>query len=416
MKRVAAVTAIILVTLAVIAILWQLHAVALIFLLSLAISATLSGPIDWLTDHKWRRGIAIGTVYVGVFGFLLLLVGAAIYFVAQELDPLVQDLVVVYGNLQSTLLGLSSSRTAWIGRLPTTAQVVSWWAGGETLLAIQNVAGALTTLGSRVGELVLSIFLSIYWTADRNRFERLWFSLLAAEQRIRTRRLWRKLETDVGAYLRSEIIQTVLAILVFAAGYALLGVKYPYTMAVLAGVLWLVPLLGSVLALLAVLMIGVLSQPIVLAAAVVYTIVVLAVLEFYMQRRLYTQSRYWGVLLIVIMLAAADAFGFVGLLLAAPIALAIQIGINAFLNSSPQTAPPVQINELELMQKRLAEVRAKVEQDDAPADPRLASLVQRLEALIAEIQGEDIPIEQNMDTHETVLAGKLPMDLAENHV
>ena len=113
MKRIALLTAVILLTFSLAAVAWQLHAVVLIFLLSLAIAATLGQPIESLVSRGWRRGVAIGTVYVVAFGSLFALVAVAGYFVVIELDPLVQDLVRVYGNVQSMLLGLASPRTAW---------------------------------------------------------------------------------------------------------------------------------------------------------------------------------------------------------------------------------------------------------------------------------------------------------------
>jgi predicted PurR-regulated permease PerM len=421
MKRVALLTAVVLLTIALIAVVWQLHAVVLIFLLSLVIAATLGHPIESLASGGWRRGVAIATVYVLAFGFGLALIVAAGYFVVLELDPLVQDLMRVYGNVQNTLLGLASPRTAWVGRLPSTDQIARWWAGDEAAVAMANVATLLTHTGRMATEFMLSVFLSLYWTADRNRFERLWFSLLPAEQRIRTRMVWRKLEADVGAYLRSEAVQTVLAILIFAVGYNLQGIKYPYTLALLAGVLWLVPLLGGILAILPVLVIGYLSGPVTAIIATAFTIVVLLLLEFYVQRRLYTAGRYWGVLLIVIMLAAVDAFGFVGLLLSAPIALAAQIAINEYLSTATSVAisAPVATGDLAALQKRLDEVRrriqSKVQAGEQP-NPRLVNLVERLETLIAEVEQTGISAETKTGEHETVVAGKFPMDFVQNNI
>jgi predicted PurR-regulated permease PerM len=425
MKRIALLTAVILLTVTLIATVWQLHGVVLIFLLSLAIAATLGHPIEALAGRGWRRGLAIGTVYVLIFGPILLLLVAAGYFMARELDPLVQDLVRMYGNVQNALLGLANPRTAWVERLPTTDQIARLWAGEEATVVLANVATFLTHTGRLVTEFALSIFLSLYWTADRNRFERLWFSLLPAEQRIRTRMVWRKLETDVGAYLRSEILQTVLAVLIFAVGYSLLGIKYPFTLAVLAGVLWLAPLLGGILAVVPVVLIGLMTGPITAAAATAFTIVVLLLLEFYLQRRLYTEGRYWGVLLILIMLATVDEFGFVGLLLAAPIALAVQIAINEYLNTATSvaaTVPVVVTGDLPALQKRLDDVRqrvqSKVEVGEQPS-PRLLNLIERLETLIADVQtleNAGVPIPKKTDEHETVVAGKLPMDLAQNNI
>ena len=416
MKRVALFATIILLTLTLLVIVWQLHGVVLVFLLSLAISATLGQPIEWLAGRGWRRGWAIGAVYLAAFGSLAVVFGIVGYFALQELDPLVQNLVRVYGNAQNALLGLANPRTAWVGRLPSTDQIARWWAGEESLAAMQNVATVLSHSGRLVGEFVLSIFLSLYWTADRNRFERLWFSLLAAEQRIRTRKVWRKLEGDVGAYLRSEIVQTVLAVILFAVGYSLIGIQYPYTLALLAGLLWLAPLLGGILATLPVVIIGLLNGPMVAGIALAYTILVLFVLEFYVQKRLYTEGRYWGVLLVVVMLAAVDAFGFVGLLLSAPIALALQIGINELLNSPAAQTAPLPVGDLDALQNRLEEVRSRIQREGDQPNPRLISLVERLETLISEVESTGVRIDSGAAEHETVVAGKLPMDFAKNNV
>ena len=78
---------------------------------------------------------------------LLALLAAAGYFVVFELDPLVQDLVRVYGSVQSTLLGFANPRTAWVGRLPSTDQIARWWAGDEAAVAMNNVATLLTHTG-----------------------------------------------------------------------------------------------------------------------------------------------------------------------------------------------------------------------------------------------------------------------------
>jgi hypothetical protein len=144
-------------------------------------------------------------------------------------------------------------------------------------------------------------------------------------------------------------------------------------------------------------------------------------LEFYVQRRLYKAGGYWGVLLIIIMLAAVDAFGFVGLLLSAPIALALQIAINEYLNTANSVAvvAPVVAGDMAALQKRLEDVRrrvhSKVEAGEAP-NPRLVSLLERLETLIADMEQAGIRVETKTGEHETVVAGKLPMDLAQNNI
>lgn len=415
MKRIALLAAIILLTITLVAVVWQLHSVLLILVLSLAIAAMLGQPVETLVQNGWKRSLAIAAVYLSGFGLLIAVSAGVVYFMAQEIDPLMQDLVRVYGAVQAMLVGLANPGTAWAARLPSTAELARWWAVDQGAVILQQTTEFLQHAGQSVTEFVLSIFLSLYWTVDRNRFERLWFSLLSAETRTRTRRVWRRLESDVGAYMRSEILQTIVAIVVFAAGYMLLGIKYPVTLAVIAGVAWLVPLLGGVLALLPVVIIGLLTGPVTAALASAYTVVVLVVLEFYVQPKFYVGGRYWGVLLVVIMLAMADAFGLLGLILAPPIALAVQIALDEILNTQAPAAVSVQSMDLVALRRRLDEVRARIDQEGPNASPRLLNLVQRLETLIADIEKSGVSVEATRSQNEPVMAGKLPLDLAENH-
>jgi hypothetical protein len=116
-----------------------------------------------------------------------------------------------------------------------------------------------------------------------------------------------------------------------------------------------------------------------------------------------------------------DAFGFVGLLLSAPIALAVQIAINEYLNTagSVTAATPVVTGDLSALHKRLDEVRARIQAKvDAgePPSPRLVNLVERLETLIADVEHAGVSAATKTGEHETVVAGKLPMDFAQNNI
>ena len=62
-------------------------------------------------------------------------------------------------------------------------------------------------------------------------FERLWLSLLPSGQRKQARGILRTIEQDLGAYIRSEVIQSLLAGLLLSLGYWLLGSPYPTLLA-----------------------------------------------------------------------------------------------------------------------------------------------------------------------------------------
>lgn len=81
-------------------------------------------------------------------------------------------------------------------------------------------------------------------------------SLLAVGQRNQARRIWQAIESGAGAYLRSEIVQSFVGIVLLYIGYQLIGLPYPSLLALLGGMAWLVPLVGVLLTAIPVLAVG----------------------------------------------------------------------------------------------------------------------------------------------------------------
>jgi predicted PurR-regulated permease PerM len=417
MRRLVLLTIVILLTFTLVVIAWRLNRVLLVFLASLAVAATLNAPVEWLVQRGFSRTLAILTTYAAIILLLFGLLAAIFIPIAAEVDPLAQALVGVYGTIQNNLAGLANPRTAWVSRLPTAEQIALSLAGGQTAAVLSTLLGATQNMGRLLSELAIAVVLAIYWTADGNRFERLWLSILPADLRMRARRVWRRLETDVGAHIRSEFLQTIAAVALFAGGYLGLGIGYPFTLALAAGLLWLVPLLGGFLAVLAVIAVGLLAGPAEAVLGAAYTIVVLAVLEFIVQRRIYRGGRYWGMLLILMMLALIDALGPIGLILAPPIALAVQIMLDEVLNTPTPAPAPVPVVDIAALRTRLEEVRARVGQGENRPSPRLVNLVDRLDNLVIEVESTGAYEEAIQSSHETtVYQQNVAVGLAKEHI
>jgi predicted PurR-regulated permease PerM len=211
MRQLAVLTVIILLTLLLASVAWQLRSVVLMFVFALAIAAALDEPSDLLVERNWPRPLAILAVYGAVFGGLVVLVLAVVLPAAREVDPMVQDLLIQYSSLQGGILEMSEARPRFLSRLPTTEQLAAWLASEDGGGMAQTAVTVTRYLGNGLGQAALAVVIAIYWTADQSRFERLWLSLLPPGQRVRARTLLRTLEKDVGAYIRSEFLQSISA-------------------------------------------------------------------------------------------------------------------------------------------------------------------------------------------------------------
>lgn len=384
MKHLALTITTTLATLAVILIIWQLRSILLLFLFSLIIAATLRSPIEQLIQRGMQRWLAMLLMYGLMVLGLAALLGFLALPLAHELDTLTQDLAQLYERGYGLVQAGAGSDSALLGRLPSTEAV------GQLLLESQPAALAKRVLGFTqgfaflIGQAILGVVLSIYWAADQLHFERLWLSLLAPEQRTRMRDLWYKIEENVGAYIRSEVLQSVIAGGLLTLGFDLMGLTYPFLLAAIGAIAWFIPLVGALFAIPLIALLALLNGVWLAVAAAVYALLIFVVMEFILEPRLYDRSKYGVILVIVVMMAMVDALGLTGLLLAPPLALTLQIILDELL-ATPVTPAPVTVITLNDLEKQLAEVRAIVNTAETQS-PRVANMVNRLEQLVQETQ------------------------------
>jgi predicted PurR-regulated permease PerM len=354
--------------------LWQFRIVLVYVLLSLAIAATFR-PISKSESRQnlWTRFLLVMQYLAAlvVVGLLLFLVGR---FLIHDFQQLAQNL---------------SEQSAWV--LPR------WLAGGplakmlptpdnlflgitsQPSLALTAVLGFTESIGSVLSGLVIALFLSVYWSINQNHFERLWLSLLPAEQRKHARNVWRTIEADLGAYSRSEIIQSLLAVIALGIGYRLLGSPYPTLLAVTGAIAWLIPVVGGVLALILPLVIGLLNSPQLAILCVLYTVLVLVILQISVEPRLFKIKQDNPLLTFIILLAMADAFGLLGIIVAPPISVMLQSlwRLMVHENVAPETA--VHISDL---RERQAKLQADIDEMEGPPPPLVVSSMERLADLL----------------------------------
>ena len=264
-------------------------------------------------------------------------------------------------------------------RLPTPEQIGALVAAGELTGFAQRVMGVTSGLSNFLTYAGIAFVVSIYWIADRLRFERLLLSLLPATYRT-ARTIWQRLEAGVGVYIRSELAQGIIAAVLLAPMLSLLGLRYPVFWALVGALTWLIPLVGALIFLIPLWLITwVQNGALIATVALAYSIAVFAFLELIVERRMVAPEGRNRLLVLVVMLALADAFGLVGLLLAPPVAMAIHIFLTQLI--TPAMAPgeaETMSPTVDTLEERLEEVRTVVSQLEAGSAHRLESMTDRM--------------------------------------
>jgi putative permease len=382
-KRVIVFGTAVMTTLLAILVLWQFHMVVVYVAISVAFAAALRPLVGRLS----RRGVVLRVAWIllymvalGAFGFLLFQTGKT---AIQEIQELAHALSAHDAWRLPLWLQGSSFDQSLVAQLPPPSKLLDAITGEQGQLVLPTILGFTQGIGVVVSGMLIIVFLSLYWSSNQSHFERLWLSLLPAELRKHARGVWRTIELDLGGYIRSEVLQSLLAGLLLGLGYWLLGSPYPALLALIGALAWLVPVVGAALAVILTLSIGLLTSVQLGLLTALYALVVLIALQIWVEPRLFRRKWDNPILTLVIVLAMADVFGVLGIILAPPLSAVCMILWSLLISNRLAPGAATQVSDLK---ERLARLPAAIQEMDEPPPPLVLSTMERLTLLVEEAE------------------------------
>jgi predicted PurR-regulated permease PerM len=378
-KQIIRFGAAIMTTLLALVVLWQFRIVVVYMLISLMLAAALRPLVNRLAGRGFVVRVAWILLYLvalGSFGFLLFLTGQT---AINEIQQLAHSVSVQDAWRLPVWLEGSSFQQTLVAWLPPPSKLFEAVTGDQGQLVLPAILGFTQGIGSVVSGVLVILFLSLYWCINQIHFERLWLSLLPSGQRKQARSIWRTIEPDLGAYIRSQVIQSLLAGLLLGLGYWLLGSPYPALLALAGALACLIPVVGAALVVIPVLLVGLLTSVQLSLFTVLYALVVLIALGVCVKPRLF--NRRWDnpILTVVLLIALADAFGLVGIIVAPPLSVVCQILWSRLFSRRAVLGAAAQVSDLK---ERQARVWDTIRAMDEPPLPLVTSSMERLTRLI----------------------------------
>jgi predicted PurR-regulated permease PerM len=369
--RFSALVVLVIATLAAVVALWLFRDVLGLLLLSIAVAGALRPVVDRLTRRGLSLSISLAIAYVATLGLGGLLVYELGTRLAVEIPIALDRAILTYGEAAQTWPGSGGLRGA-IGKwLVSTGDVMENEGLAESaMFATLSVVNLLAS-----GALVL--VMSIYWSTSRDALERLWLSLLPVDQRKRARSIWMATRIAVGAQLRREVGLSVLAAMLLALGFKIMGSELWALPAIAVAILRLIPLLGGLLAMVAAFAAGLNTGWVTAVIMATLTLSVLGFLRWKAPRWFTVPNPINPVLHVLVVLALASAFGLAGLIAAPLVSAAIYTVITEM--TAAQAIPP-EAPTIEQLRARALVLHRHFER--GTPSPAHANLLARLEELI----------------------------------
>jgi predicted PurR-regulated permease PerM len=379
LKQVAILGAAVMTALLALVVLWQFHIAVIYLLISLALAATFRPLAAYLTGRRLAVRLALILLYVAGLGGFCFLVSRAARFASHDIQQVAQALSVRgEWGLPAWLEGTTFQKAVLVW-LPPPSKLFEALAGSRAQIVLPAMLGFTRGIGEVISGVLVVTFLSIYWSINQVHFERLWLSLLPPGQRKKARDIWRTIEANLGGYIRSELIQSFLAVLLLGLGYYLLGSPYSTLLALAGALAWLIPVVGGPLAVIPPLLMGMLTSVQLGLLTALYTLIVLIVLQVWVEPRLFKRKWDNPILTLVILLALAKAFGLLGIIIAPPLSGMCRIVWNLLFRSRIVSEAVCQVSDLK---ERLARLRTTIGEMDEPPPPLVISSMNRLAELL----------------------------------
>lgn len=321
---------------------YQIQAVFVALVFSLTLASAIAPIAEWMEEKvKCPRAITVALVYL----LVIVLYSTLVYFLYPTLKFQAKELMAGFPDYAK---GLSTHYQDLIsivheksGMEALSQDDVKSMVKGITSRAMTFTSDAITGIATAI----LVSFLTAYFVVEA---PKIWPSLLKwvpHEHRDKLATTIRPLENRLGGYVRGQMLVSLAVGTFIGVGLKILGVPHALILAVLAGLLNLVPFVGSLTtAILAVIV--AFNQSMTLAGLTVCLYLVEQWVEsnFIVPQLLGTQVELHPLVVLFAILIGASLMGLAGALIAVPIATAAMYIAEEFylkpLNEKHEVPPP----------------------------------------------------------------------------
>ncbi len=292
---------------------------------------------DYLLNKKVPKGIAILLVMVGVIVIFIMIITSLVPIIQKQLLDLVSQLPYYYQiiseqdeNFMQT--GLFETIQEQFNKINTDfIQSITERLNGILNFTFSGIGSVVGIIGDIVITVMTMPVILYYLLKDGNKVIPFVTRMFPTRSQHKISVMLNEMNQQVSSYIRGQITVAICVGFTYIIGYTLIGLPYGVTIGMIAGLLTIIPYIGSIIGLTPALIIGFVTNP-TLALHVLLVFVIEQLIESRVLQPLILGSslKMHPVTILIILLAAGKMFGLVGLLIAVPVYAVVKVFITHF--------------------------------------------------------------------------------------
>lgn len=194
---------------------------------------------------------------------------------------------------------------------------------------LQGLGSVVATVANVLIALITAPIILFFLLKDGKQLAPYFLKFLPNRLRGPSATVLAEMNSQVSSYIRGQLTVAFAVAVMFVIGFSVVGLEYAVTLGILAGILNLVPYLGSFLAMIPVVFIALVAGPWMLVK-----VLIVFVIEQTIEGRLISplvlssQLKMHPVTILLVLLTAGKIFGVVGVILGIPVYAALKVVVT----------------------------------------------------------------------------------------
>ena len=313
------------------AFLWFIRDIVIIVLFSLILASAIDPVVDRLQRWHIPRAISVLLLYVVI---VVVLLGATTLLVpafAQQTGDLVRQLPDFF----------QGQHLPWVEQLQSLAQRFELTESARNFITSigstlsQSTGGIFATVSSFFAgafSVAAIAVLTFYLTVEEKGIKKFFAFVVPSRHHAYVSDLTNRIQLRLGGWLRGYLLLGLVVGLMTYVGLLVIGIKYALVLALFAGVMEFVPLVGPIIAAVPALFFAFTQNPVLALFVLILYVGVQQLENHVLVPKIMAKSVGLSpVVVILVILVGAKLAGFIGLLLAVPLTITlVEFGKDVF--------------------------------------------------------------------------------------
>ncbi|HFI0036798.1 TPA: AI-2E family transporter [Streptococcus suis] len=292
--------------------------------------------VDWLEKYKISRTAAISVLFVLIGLLLVWGLAVAIPSIQEQVTSFAQNLPSNIQKIESHVTTLLENEqfeqfrpTALEMLNKVNDQIISY-AQKFSSSAVNWASSLISTASQIIVAILIMPFILFYLLRDGQQLNAHVTQYLPTKWRSSVSKVLTDVNSQLSNYVRGQVTVAIIVALMFSVMFSVIGLSYPVTLGVMAGFLNLIPYLGSFLAMIPAVVLGLIAGPVMLVK-----VLIVFMLEQTIEGRFVTpliigsSLSIHPITILFVLLTAGQMYGVLGVLLGIPIYASIKVVVKA---------------------------------------------------------------------------------------